>query len=80
VLIQTLLTVNQVAEFSITQVSFNPVGTYLACSSVANSIAFIALDETLGQTGKIPKWVVDNQLVVIGILLVIVILYLATPR
>jgi hypothetical protein len=72
--------VEKVAEFWITQVSFNPVGTYLACSSVANSVAFIVLDETLGQTGWIYKWVVDNQLVLIGILFVTVILYLATPR
>ena len=41
----------RVAEFAVTQVSFNSVGRYLACSSVANSISLICLDEDVGKTG-----------------------------
>lgn len=42
----------RVAEFAVTQVSFNSAGRYLACSSVANSISLVHLDEDVGK----PWW------------------------
>lgn len=37
-----------VAEFTVTQIAFNPTGSYLACGSVANTVAFIELDDYIG--------------------------------
>ena len=54
-----MLTVERVAEFAVTQISFNPLGKYLACSSVANSISLIRSDEDAGRRG----WMgVENNL------------------
>jgi hypothetical protein len=63
--------VERVAEFAITQVSFNPAGTYLACSSVANSISIVTLDESPGQPHWLRLWVVENWLIILGILLLL---------
>lgn len=45
---QRLLFVPSVADFTVTQIAFNPTGSYLACGSVANTVAFVGLDEYLG--------------------------------
>lgn len=52
----------RVAEFAVTQISFNSVGRYLACSSVANSISLIPLDETIGKPGWIRLMIVGKNL------------------
>jgi hypothetical protein len=54
--------VERVAEFAVTQISFNSVGRYLACSSVANSISLIPLDENIGKPGWIRLMIMGNNL------------------
>ena len=56
------MTVERVAEFAVTQVSFNSPGQYLACSSVANSISLIHLDEDVGKPGWLRLMIMANNL------------------
>jgi hypothetical protein len=37
-----------VADFTLTQIAFNPKGSHLACGSVANTVAFIELNDSVG--------------------------------
>ena len=62
----------KVAEFAVTQISFNPVGKYLACSSVANKISLIRLDEGVGKQGWIGA---ENNLyfIIAGVLFILAI-------
>ena len=61
----------RVAEFAITQVAFNPAGKYLACSSVANSISLIPLDENLGKPGWIKQMIMENKYYILAIIIIL---------
>ena len=68
---------DNVADFAITQIRFNPVGSYIACSSVANSVSFIKLEQDLGNVKTTLDLLEDNVLYIIGVLcLLAAILYL----
>ena len=66
----------RVAEFAVTQVAFNSVGKYLACSSVANSISLIPLDEGLGKPGWIRVMIMENLYVVVASIIFLLALLL----
>ena len=61
----------RVAEFAVTQVAFNPAGTYLACSSVANSISLIHLDENLEKTGWIKQLFMENKYYILAVIIIL---------
>ena len=67
----------RVADFAVTQVSFNPSGRYLGCSSVANSISLVKVDEKVGQVGLLQLGM-QMRMVVAAVVLVIlaILLYL----
>ena len=66
----------RIADFAVTQLAFNPIGTYLAASSVANSISLVPLDPELAKPWFVIIWVKENQFLLLGIImLVVVILY-----
>ena len=68
---------DKVADFAITQIRFNPVGSYIACSSVANSVSYIKLEQDLGKVKTTLHLLEDNILYIIGVLcLLLAILYL----
>jgi hypothetical protein len=60
--------VDNVADFAITQIRFNPVGSYIACSSVANSVSYIRLEQDLGKVKTTLDLLEDNVLYIIGVL------------
>jgi hypothetical protein len=70
--------VERVAEFAVTQVAFNPAGTYLACSSVANSISLISLDENLEKTGWIKQMVMGNKYYILAVIIILLAIRLMT--
>jgi hypothetical protein len=74
------LTVNQVAGFAITDIAFNPTGSYLSCSSVANSIAVIEVDKDLGRPFK--EIVMDNLFTIIAfaMLILAILFFVLTSR
>ena len=61
----------KVADFAVTQIAFNPAGTYLAASSVANSVSLIALDEALGQTRSVKQMVMEYWIWVLAALIIL---------
>jgi ABC-type arginine transport system permease subunit len=63
--------VDKVADFAVTQIAFNPIGTYLAASSVANSVSLIALDESLGQTRSMKQMVMEYWIWVLAALIIL---------
>ena len=71
---QTLKVVAGVADFAITQVKFNPEGSYIACSSVANTLSFVRLEPDLEKPRSVWSMVTDNILVIIGLLLLLCLL------
>jgi uncharacterized membrane protein len=71
-----LLTVEKIADFAVTQVAFNPSGRYIGCSSVANSISLINVDEDVGQVGLLQMGMQRQMLVLAVILLILAVLYL----
>jgi hypothetical protein len=72
--VQTLKVVTGVADFAITQVEFNPEGSYIACSSVANTLSFVRLEPGLEKPRSVWGMVTDNILVIIGLLLLLFLL------
>lgn len=64
------------ADFAVTQVVFNRSGRYLACSSVANSISVIMVDENVGQTGLLQMGAERRMWMIAVILLILAIWYL----
>ena len=73
------MTVEQVAGFTITGIAFNPSGNYLACSSVANSIAVIEVDKDLGRPW-IKEMVMENLFNLIGLaMLILAIIFFILP-
>ena len=65
------------ADFAVTQIAFNPAGSYLACSSVANSISLVPLDESLGKPGWVMQIVSENLFLILGVvILLLAVLYL----
>ena len=66
-----------VADFAITQIRFNPVGSHIACSSVANSVSFIKLETDLEKVRTVWDLLEGNGVYIIGVLLLLVaLLYL----
>ena len=65
------------ADFAVTQVSFSPSGGYLGCSSVANSISLIKVDEKVGEVGLLQLGT-QTRMVAIAVVFVIlaILLYL----
>ena len=64
-----MLKLERVAEFAVTQVAFNPLGKYLACSSVSNSISLVKLDEDLEvQSQWIRKMIMDRIFLILAII------------
>jgi hypothetical protein len=71
------LKVDKVADFAITQIAFNPEGTYLACSSPANGVSLIPLQKGLEQQKGAMEWIMENQLVIMAIIILfLAIMYL----
>ena len=75
--IQILKVVTGVADFAITQVKFNPEGSYIACSSVANSLSFVELERGLEKSRSVWRMLTENYWVAIGLLLGLLCLLLA---
>lgn len=65
-----------VADFAITQIAFNPTGEYIACSSVANSVSLITLDEELGKAGWIRTVIMQNLYVVLAVVVFLLAVWL----
>lgn len=73
---EALFSVKDVADFAITQCVFNPSGKYIACSSVANSISVIKVEEGMEVArGWLTYWFEDRLFLFLAIL-VFVIAYL----
>lgn len=65
------------ADFAITQIKFNPVGSHIACSSVANTVSFIRLEDDLETQKSIWEQLEGNGVYILGVLLLLVaLLYL----
>jgi hypothetical protein len=74
--------VERVAEFAVTQISFNSVGRYLACSSVANSISLVHLDEDVGKPGWIRMMMEENNLyfIIAVVIFILAIVWMSLYR
>lgn len=69
--------VDKVADFAITQIRFNFEGSYVACSSVANSVSYIKLERDLEKVRTMWDLLQDYVVYIIGVLcLLAAILYL----
>ena len=73
--------VEKVADFAITNIRFNPAGSHLACSSVANSVSFIKLEDGLEKRRTVRDLLAGNVLYLIGVLcLLLAFLYLRIKK
>jgi hypothetical protein len=66
--------VERVAEFAVTQVAFNHKATYLACSSVANSISLVTLKEGLGRPGIMPQFRTENMYAILTVIVALMVI------
>ena len=71
----------QVAGFAITDIAFNPSGSYLACSSVANSIAVIPVHQDLGRPW-LKEMVMENlfRIIALAIIILAILFFVLTSR
>ena len=70
---ETLFTVKEVAGFAITQCVFNPSGKYIACSSVANSISVIEVEDGMEVArGWLTYWFEDRLFLLLAIMVFII--------
>ena len=71
----------KVADFAITQCDFNPNGTYLACSSVANSISLIKLDQGLEKrVGSMRQSVMSLLILILAFIILVLAIRMYSRR